>query len=56
MAATILQQLLSDKPLIDPTCGSGTFCIEAAMIARKWHQAFAVPLLLRNGTGSALIG
>ena len=37
MAAAIL--LLSnwypDKPLIDPTCGSGTFCIEAAMIARK---------------------
>jgi len=24
-----------DKPLIDPTCGSGTFCIEAAMIARN---------------------
>ena len=37
MAAGIL--LLSnwypDKPLIDPTCGSGTFCIEAAMMARK---------------------
>ncbi|MBP2623459.1 THUMP domain-containing class I SAM-dependent RNA methyltransferase [Streptococcus oricebi] len=35
MAAAIL--LLSnwypDKPLIDPTCGSGTFCIEAAMLA-----------------------
>ena len=34
MAAAIL--LLSnwypDKPLVDPTCGSGTFCIEAAMI------------------------
>ncbi|MEW4355249.1 class I SAM-dependent RNA methyltransferase [Streptococcus pneumoniae] len=34
MAAAIL--LLSnwypDKPLMDPTCGSGTFCIEAAMI------------------------
>lgn len=37
MAAAIL--LLSnwypDKPLIDPTCGSGTFCIEAAMVARQ---------------------
>ncbi len=37
MAAAIL--LLSnwypDKPLIDPTCGSGTFCIETAMMARK---------------------
>ena len=37
MAAAIL--LLSnwypDKPLIDPTCGSGTFCIEAALLARK---------------------
>ncbi|GGE35776.1 THUMP domain-containing class I SAM-dependent RNA methyltransferase [Streptococcus himalayensis] len=35
MAAAIL--LLSnwypDKPLMDPTCGSGTFCIEAAMMA-----------------------
>lgn len=34
MAAAIL--LLSnwfpDKPFVDPTCGSGTFCIEAAMI------------------------
>ena len=37
MAAAIL--LLSnwypDKPLIDPTCGSGTLCIEAALMARK---------------------
>lgn len=37
MAAAIL--LLSnwypDKPLIDPTCGSGTFCIEATLMARK---------------------
>ncbi|MDO4667728.1 MAG: class I SAM-dependent RNA methyltransferase [Streptococcus sp.] len=37
MAAAIL--LLSnwypDKPLIDPTCGSGTFCIEAAMIGQN---------------------
>ena len=37
MAAAIL--LLSnwypDKPLIDPACGSGTFCIEAALMARK---------------------
>ncbi len=37
MAAAILQlsNWYPDKPLIDPTCGSGTFCIEAAMIARK---------------------
>ena len=37
MAAAIL--LLSnwypDKPLIDPTCGSGTFCIEAALIGKN---------------------
>lgn len=47
MAAAIL--LLSnwypDKPLIDPTCGSGTFCIEAAMIGMKMapglHHHFA---------------
>ena len=47
MAAAIL--LLSnwypDKPLIDPTCGSGTFCIEAAMIgmniAPGLHRHFA---------------
>ena len=37
MAAAILQlsNWYPDKPLVDPTCGSGTFCIEAAMIARK---------------------
>lgn len=37
MAAAILQlsNWYPDKPLIDPTCGSGTFCIEAAMIARN---------------------
>jgi len=37
MAAAIL--LLSnwypDKPLVDPTCGSGTFCIEAALIGKN---------------------
>ncbi len=37
MAAAILQlsNWYPDKPLIDPTCGSGTFCIEAAMMARQ---------------------
>ena len=37
MAAAILQlsNWYPDKPLIDPTCGSGTFCIEAVMIARN---------------------
>ena len=37
MASAILQlsNWYPDKPLIDPTCGSGTFCIEAVMIARK---------------------
>ena len=47
MAAAIL--LLSnwypDKPLIDPTCGSGTFCLEAAMIGMNMapglHRHFA---------------
>lgn len=34
MAAAImmLSNWFPDKPLIDPTCGSGTFCIEAAML------------------------
>ncbi|MGZ7242500.1 class I SAM-dependent RNA methyltransferase, partial [Streptococcus pyogenes] len=31
----LLSNWYPDKPLIDPTCGSGTFCIEAAMMARK---------------------
>lgn len=37
MAAAILQltNWYPDKPLVDPTCGSGTFCIEAAMWARN---------------------
>ncbi|MFS1663401.1 THUMP domain-containing class I SAM-dependent RNA methyltransferase [Streptococcus sp. zg-JUN1979] len=36
MAAAILElsNWYPDKPLIDPTCGSGTFCIEAAMMAK----------------------
>lgn len=39
MAAAILQlsNWYPDKPLVDPTCGSGTFCIEAALLAR--HMA-----------------
>ena len=34
MAAAIIElsNWYPDKPFIDPTCGSGTFCIEAAMI------------------------
>ncbi|MDQ8766729.1 class I SAM-dependent RNA methyltransferase [Streptococcus ruminantium] len=37
MAAAILQlsNWYPDKPFIDPTCGSGTFCIEAAMLAKN---------------------
>lgn len=37
MAAAILQlsNWYPDKPLIDPTCGSGTFCIEAALLAKN---------------------
>ncbi|HEM3577432.1 TPA: class I SAM-dependent RNA methyltransferase [Streptococcus suis] len=37
MAAAILQlsNWYPDKPLVDPTCGSGTFCIEAAMLAKN---------------------
>ncbi|WP_438831941.1 THUMP domain-containing class I SAM-dependent RNA methyltransferase [Streptococcus pluranimalium] len=47
MAAAILMlsNWYPDKPLIDPTCGSGTFCIEAAMIgmniAPGFNRAFA---------------
>lgn len=42
MAAAILQlsNWYPDKPLIDPTCGSGTFCIEAAMIGMKIAPGF----------------
>ena len=37
MAAAILflSNWYPDKPLIDPTCGSGTFCIEAALIGKN---------------------
>ena len=47
MAAAILQlsNWYPDKPLVDPTCGSGTFCIEAAMIGMNMapglHRHFA---------------
>ena len=42
MAAAILQlsNWYPDKPLIDPTCGSGTFCIEAAMIGMNIAPGF----------------
>ena len=30
-----IKENMADKPLVDPTCGSGTFCIEAAMMARQ---------------------
>ncbi|MEY8434310.1 class I SAM-dependent RNA methyltransferase [Streptococcus hyointestinalis] len=37
MAAAILElsNWYPDKPLVDPTCGSGTFCIEAALIGKN---------------------
>ncbi|WP_162012699.1 THUMP domain-containing class I SAM-dependent RNA methyltransferase [Streptococcus sp. S784/96/1] len=42
MAAAILQltNWFPDKPLVDPTCGSGTFCIEAAMIGMNIAPGF----------------
>ncbi|HGD6694609.1 TPA: class I SAM-dependent RNA methyltransferase [Streptococcus agalactiae] len=42
MAAAIIQlsNWFPDKPLIDPTCGSGTFCIEAAMIGMNIDPGF----------------
>lgn len=47
MAAAIIElsNWFPDKPFIDPTCGSGTFCIEAAMfgmnIAPGFNRDFA---------------
>ncbi|HGD4823467.1 TPA: class I SAM-dependent RNA methyltransferase [Streptococcus agalactiae] len=42
MAAAIIQlsNWFPDKTLIDPTCGSGTFCIEAAMIGMNIAPGF----------------
>lgn len=42
MAAAILQltNWFPDKPLVDPTCGSGTFCIEAALMAMNIAPGF----------------
>ncbi|HGC7109730.1 TPA: class I SAM-dependent RNA methyltransferase [Streptococcus agalactiae] len=42
MAAAMIQlsNWFPDKPLIDPTCGSGTFCIEAAMIGMNIAPGF----------------
>lgn len=42
MAAAIIQlsNWFPDKPLIDPTCGSDTFCIEAAMIGMNIAPGF----------------
>lgn len=42
MAAAIimLSNWYPDKPFLDPTCGSGTFCIEAAMIGMNIAPGF----------------
>lgn len=42
MAAAILElsNWYPDKPLVDPTCGSGTFCIEAALIGMNIAPGF----------------
>lgn len=42
MAAAIIElsNWYPDKPLIDPTCGSGTFCIEAALIGMNIAPGF----------------
>ncbi|HHD4156685.1 TPA: class I SAM-dependent RNA methyltransferase [Streptococcus pyogenes] len=42
MAAAILalSNRFPDKPLVDPTCGSGTFCIEAALIGMNIAPGF----------------
>lgn len=42
MAAAMLQlsNWYPDKPLVDPTCGSGTFCIEAALIGMNIAPGF----------------
>ena len=42
MAAAIIElsNWYPDKPFIDPTCGSGTFCIEAAMIGMNIAPSF----------------
>ncbi|MCK1223019.1 THUMP domain-containing class I SAM-dependent RNA methyltransferase [Streptococcus uberis] len=43
MAAAILElsNWYPDKPLVDPTCGSGTFCIEAALIGMNIAPGFS---------------
>lgn len=42
MAAAIIElsNWYPDKPFIDPTCGSGTFCIDAAMIGMNIAPGF----------------
>ncbi len=42
MAAAIIElsNWYPDKPFIDPTCGSGTFCIEAAMVGMNIAPGF----------------
>jgi putative N6-adenine-specific DNA methylase len=44
-AALMLAGFSGDEALIDPMCGTGTFAIEAAMMAKRrppgWHRTFA---------------
>ncbi|EOI9067364.1 TPA: class I SAM-dependent RNA methyltransferase [Streptococcus pyogenes] len=39
-AILVLSNWFPDKPLVDPTCGSGTFCIEAALIGMNIAPGF----------------
>jgi len=44
-AALLLAGYTGHEPLVDPLCGSGTFSLEAALIAKRippgWHRQFA---------------
>lgn len=53
MAAAIIElsNWFPDKPFIDPTCGSGTFCIEAAMIGKNIAPDSSGTLILKPGLG-----
>jgi putative N6-adenine-specific DNA methylase len=39
------------RPFVDPTCGSGTFCIEAALIGMNIAPGFNRDFALKHGLG-----
>lgn len=50
-ALVMLTNWRKDRPFYDPVCGSGTICIEAALITITLPLALIVVSLVKHGIG-----